>query len=283
MVVAITLLAVLSVAALPLVQMPMAAYMDLQRRSDALQSVDAVQHTLKADLANALPGSVRVMQSGNHFWLEYLELRASGRHRSGLSGGAQVCPSTCAVAANNDSLEAACSESCFTALGALDGSAPVVGTDWVVVNPQGPGVAGGDPWLGGPAVVPGGIKSPLLATAAAADGLRLSIAPHSFPGLAASRRFYVAGQPVTWDCDPGLGRLTRRWGYAISAAQPTVFGAGSNAPLASGVIDCAIAVRAAGLEGRSTVELRLRLARTDGVLASNESTELLATYSVGAP
>lgn len=283
MVVAMTLLALVAMAALPLLQMPISAYMDLQRRTDALQSVDAVHHTLEADLAQALPGSVRVRQTGNHWWLEYLEVRASGRHRGGLSGAAQACPSACALANNNDSIEAACSETCFTALGTLDGAAPVVGSDWVVVNPQGSGVANGDPWFGGASGVVGGIKSRLTATAAAADGLRLSINAQTFATVAPSKRFYIVGQPVSWDCDPASGRLTRRWGYAISAVQPTAFGAAPSAALADGVTDCAFQVQSAGGEGRATIEMRLRLARTDGVLASNEAVELLATYSVGAP
>lgn len=283
MVVAMTLLALVAMAALPLLQMPMNTYMDLQRRTDALQSIDAVQHTLEADLAQALPGSVRVRQIGNRWWLEYLEVRASGRHRGGLSGAAQACPATCAVANNNDSLEATCSETCFTSLGALDGAAPVVASDWVVVNPQGPGVANGDPWFGGAAGVAGGIKSRLTATAVAPDGLRLSINPQTFAAVAPSKRFYVVSQPVTWECDLGSGRLTKRWGYAISAVQPVAFGAAPSAALADGVTQCAFQVQSAGGEGRSTIEMRLRLARTDGVLASIEAVELLSTYSVGAP
>lgn len=282
LVVAMTLLALLTMAAAPLLRVPVVAYMDVQRRADALQSLDAIHHGLEADLANALPGSLRVRSVGSRVLLEYLEVRARGRLRAGPSGALQACPATCATAGLNDALEASCADTCFTALGPLDGATPVAGSDWVVVNAQGPGVAGGDPWLGGAAPAAGGIKTRLVATAAASDGLRLSIGAHAYPALAPSRRFYLVSQPVTWDCDPATGRLTRRWGYAIAATQPTAFGAAANAPLASGVTACAVSVQATGSEGRSQVQLRLRLARADGALGSQEAVELVGQYEVGA-
>jgi MSHA biogenesis protein MshO len=279
MVIAITLLGVLAMAAVPMLRLPMNAYMDTQRRADAMQSLDMVHTKLEADLAQALPGSVRVRQVGARWLLEYLEVRAVGRHRAGTSGAAQACPATCSAVGNNDALEAGCSEGCFTALGALDGAPPVPGTDWVVVNPT--GAAGGNPWLGGAAVVPGGIKSRLLATAAAADGLRLSITPHSFASLAASRRFWVVSQPVTWECNPATGRIVRYWGYALAAAQPAAIVGGNNAPVADGLAACRFSVNTSASEGRSSVSAWFRLTRNEAALGSTESAELAGSYEIG--
>jgi MSHA biogenesis protein MshO len=282
MVVAMTLLSVLALAAVPMLRLPMTAYMDVQRRADAAQTLDAVHAKLTSDLAGALPGSVRARQAGARWFVEYLEVRASGRHRAGLSGAPQACPATCSVPANNDSLEAACTERCFTALGALAGGTPAPGTDWVVVNPQGVGVPGGDPWVGGNVAVAGGIKTRLAATAAAADGLRLTIQPHSFPALAATRRFWIVSQPVSWECNPTTGRLTRHWGYPIAAVQPVAFGGGNSAPMADGIAACSFRVTQAGGEGRSTVDVWLRQQRTEGATGSTEAQDLVASFGVGA-
>ncbi len=190
---------------------------------------------LTADLARALPNSVRLRTAGARQFLEFLDVRAEGRHRDGASGAPQACPVVCAAAANHDALEAACTERCFTTLGPLVGDLPVPGADYVVVNPLGPGVPNGDPYLGGAAAVAGGIKSRLTATAPVAGGLRLDIAPHSFATLAASRRFYLVSGPVSYECNPATQRLQRHDGYAVRALQPVNFGGAQTATLASGV------------------------------------------------
>ncbi len=284
MIIAITLLSVLALATVPMLRLPLQAYMDTQRRADAMQSMDTVHSKLQADLANALPGSLRVRQVGTRWLLEYLEVRAHGRHRAGPSGAALSCPAACAAAGNNDALEAACPEACFTALGGVAGSAPVAGTDWVVVNPLGAGVPGGDPWAGGGAIVPGGIKSRLTASAAAPDGLRLSMTAHSFPALAASRRFWLVSQPVTWDCNPATGRIQRWWGYPLAAVQPIAFAGGTNtAPVADGLAACRFSVTPSGGEGRSTVTAWFRLTRNEAALGSTESADITSTVQVGLP
>jgi MSHA biogenesis protein MshO len=240
-----------------------------------------VQGKLSDDFRRALPNSVRIHQVGARVLVETLEVRASGRHRAGPSGGAQVCPAACGAPAARDQLEAACSETCFTSIGALEGDAPLPG-DWLVVNPLGPGVAGGDPYFGGNAAAGGGIKTRLTELAAAPDGQRLRIAAHTFPALSTSRRFYLVATPVTWDCDPGTQRLTRRWGYPIAAVQPVAFGAGvASSPLALGVAACSVRYQAAGAAGRGgIVSFSLRLAQVAADTGVAEQVELNALLPV---
>ncbi len=281
MVVAITVIGVLALAAVPLLRLPLAAWLDASRRAQLSQSLDGVQAKLADDFRRALPNSVRIRQVGGRVLVETLEVRASGRHRAGPSGGAQVCPATCAAAGANDALEAACSESCFTSLGALDGDAPLPG-DWLVVNPLGPGVPAGDPYFGGNAAVGGGIKTRLQNTAAVADGQRLRVAAHVFPALSANRRFYLVSTPVTWDCDPGTQRLTRRWGYPIAAAQPVAFGGGvAAAPAATGIVACSVRYQAAGSSGRGgLVSFSVRIAQAAADTNVSEQVELVAMLPV---
>lgn len=262
MVVAITLISLLALVAAPMLRLPLTAWLDATRRSEMTNSMEAMNAKLADDLRRALPNSVRVRQVGARVLLEMLEVRAWGRHRAGPSGGAQVCPaSACGAAGAQDVFNAACSETCFTSIGPLEGDAPVVGADWVVVNPLGPGVPAGDPYFGGNVAVANGIKTRLTTLGAAPDGNQLRIAAHTFPALSGSRRFYVVATPVTWDCDPGTQRLTRRWNYAVAALQPAAFPAAANAaPMATQVSACTIRYAAAGSLGRGgLVHLQLRL------------------------
>lgn len=264
MIISMVLIAVLATVAVPMLRMPLSAWMDATHRAELTQTLDTVHSKLADDLGRALPNSVRVRQVGTRYFLETLELRAWGQHRTGSSGAGQACPAVCNAAGDEDLLESGCNETCFTSLGPLEGDAPLVGSDWVVVNPLGPLVPQGDPYFGGNVAVANGIKTRLTGLAAAADGNRLLIAPHNFPAPppAAGRRFYLVSTPVTWDCNPVSGRLTRYWGYAIQAVQPVAFAAVTpSAPLATNVNACTIRYQGAGklgLGGVVQVTMRFR-------------------------
>lgn len=274
LIVSITLLSTLAMVAVPMLRMPMTAYLESNARVSVVGELDDVQTRLSADLARALPNSVRLRTVGTRQLLEFLDLRAEGRHRDGTSGAPQVCPAVCAAAANNDALEAACTERCFTSLGPTVGDVPVPGADYVVVNPLGPGVPNGDPYFGGAAAVAGGIKTRLTASAAVAGGTRFDIAPHRFAALASSKRFFIVAGPVSYECDPGTQRLLRHDGYAIAAVQPAAFAAAQSATLASGVTACRFAYTRSSTRG-GVVTLWLRFTRPVSAGAPAEFAELV--------
>lgn len=281
LIVSITLLSTLALVAVPMLRIPMTAYLEASARAGVTTELDTVQARLSADLARALPNSIRLRTVGARQLLEFLEVRAEGRHRNGLSLGPQSCPALCSLPANNDSLEAVCTERCFMSLGTLAGDVPVPGVDYVVVNPLGPGVPGGDPYAGGAVAVAGGIKSRLTGTLAVAGNTRLSIAPHAFPALAASRRFYVVSGPVSYECDPATQLLRRYDGYAIGVLQPAAFGGAQSAPLATGVSACSFSYTRTGTSGRGgVVSLWLRLTRPVSAGAPPEFSELVLTAPV---
>jgi len=282
MVVAIALIGVLAVMAAPLLRLPLVAWMDGSRRAELGAGADLVQDKLAADLARALPNSVRVRQVGARVWLEYLELRASGRARAGVLPGPQACPAVCSTPAGNDMLEAACPETCFTTLGPLQVlDTPVAAGDWIVVNPRGPGVPGGDPYAGGNVAVAGGIKVRLTDTAATTGGVRLRHAAHSFPALAPSRRFHLVSTPVTIDCNPATGLLQRHSGYAVAAVQPVAFAGAQSVPLARNVQACSLRYAAAGaLGGGGVVSVWLRLAAVAADTGVPEGIEVFRQFAV---
>jgi MSHA biogenesis protein MshO len=277
LVVAITLLGILSVVVVPMLRTPMSAYMDAAHRADLAAELDASVAKMRDDLAQALPNSIRVRQVGTRYFLEYLPVRAWGRYRAAASAAA--CP--------NDMLElGVAGEACFTTLGPLQGSAPVPGSDWVIVNPIATnGVVGEDPYVGGATAPAGGVKSRLTAVAPAAGGSRIAITPHLFPATApASRQFYIVAQPVSYECNPATGRLTRYDGYAIAAVQPIAFPAAGAAPLATLIGACTFRYDPTGTPGRGgVVSIWLRYSLPSAGTGAPEWIESFAAIGVREP
>ena len=230
MVVAITLIGILATVTVPLLGLPISAHLDTARRATLASELDATVARLRADLATALPNSVRLRQVGARYFLEYLEVRASGRYRSAPASPAvaQFCPATCSVPNANDTMEfAICNESCFTSIGPLDGGTPVPGNDWVVIA-----ATAAAPYAAA-------TRTRLQGVLAVAGGSRVTMTPHNFALAAANKRFYIVATPVTYECNPATRRLTRHSGYAIAVAQPANFPPGAiSAPLATNVALC---------------------------------------------
>jgi len=291
LVVSITLLAILAMVAVPMLSLPMSAYMDAALRSDLRSEMDTAAAKLRDDLAQAMPNSVRVWPAPPLVprFLEYLEVRAYGRYRWGP--GSVPGPSCPAACGSNDELVPACADNCFVTLGPLQGGAPVPGADYVVVTPGG----GVNLYANGAATPPGDVKARLQSvTPIASDsggGSRITITPHQFSNHSANRQFYIVATPVTYECDPATRRLTRYWGYPIAALQPTAFGAGvARAPLATIVTACRFGYTptppptppGAATRG-GVVSMWLRFTRQSLGTGFEESVESLAEFSVKEP
>lgn len=258
MIISLTLIGILATAAVPMLRMPITAYMESSARAKLASNLDMVNSKLTLDFALALPNSVRVKQVGTNYLIEYLEVRAKGRYRSGASGNpAQTCPATPGCGGSPDALEfgaaPACTETCFVTLGPLVGSAVVPNSDMVVVNPTNtPGITG-DPYANnGPGVR--AIRSTLLANAAVAtanfdNGRRITMAPQDFTTQPLSKRFYVVSTPVTYVCNPTARTLTKYWNYAIAPVQPIAFAGIQSALLATNVTACTFRIDPAGQMG----------------------------------
>ncbi|HET8694736.1 MAG TPA: type II secretion system protein [Aquabacterium sp.] len=281
MIISLVVLGLLSAVMLPLLSLPATAYFDAQRRVELQSQMALVRAKLTDDLQYAMPGSVRSTCVGTRCYLEYLEVKAVGRYR--VNGGdAAFCPATpaCSVKTGNAMAPACATETCFTTTGQLTPAiTPTINSDYVaVLGDGGPAV---NPYLPSPASPMTRIRARTWLT----DhwGLRFDATRFPTPGTyaGASNRVYIVSQPVSYECNPATGRLTRYWGYGVTVAQPTAFGGGvANARLADTLNYCRISVSTVGL--RSTVSLRLRLTRTSGGQPS-ESIEGLIQLSVREP
>lgn len=286
MIVSLVVLGILAVVTIPMLQMPVTAYLDTQRRVELQAQMDLVRNKLAEDLRMAVPNSIRVTSVGTTWYLEYLEMRAVGRYRvAGTETGGPYCPNaTPAIPAcntKNDEFSASpCQEQCFTTLGPVTPTVPNVNPaagDYVVVNPLDATVAVlGNPYLNGAATE---LKGRITAFShnAAQNVDVFTMTAHPFPMGSSSGRFYVAAQPVSYVCSitpaaaTGTGSLTRYWGYAIAPAQPTagLAAAPGSALLSNRVApignNCRITYTPTGGSGYGgIVTLRLALSYTTG-------------------
>jgi MSHA biogenesis protein MshO len=278
MVIAISLISVLSVFAAPLLRLPLSAWVDASQRAELQQNAQQVNGVLAQDLQSALPGSVRVRSVGGRGWIEMLQVRAYGRHRAGNGGASAGCPS-CGGTAAADELDTSCADTCFGTLGALEGDAPVPGQDWLVVA-----APGTDPYLGGNVAVAGGNKTRLVSVAAAPEGAVLRFNAHRFSALAPSRRFHLVAAPITWDCNPSTRTLSRIVGYPISAVQPLAAaafaGASSNVVLANTVSACTLQTTPGGGATQATVLARVQFERAGTAGLPAERFEMAAQFAL---
>jgi MSHA biogenesis protein MshO len=284
LIVALTLTGILAAVMAVFLRVPFSGYQDVTRRATLTDIADTALRRMSRDIRNALPNSVRVTNPAvGVFYLEFLDVRTSGRYRSQPSGGAMSCPVGGWGAGFNDTFEfgVGVSDTCLRTLGATPYLAAILpGSDFLVVSNLGVGVAGGDAYASGPAS--GGNKSLIAATVAGggpAPEDTISFAANSFVLDSPSARFYVVSGPVTYQCNTATGTLTRHDGYPIAAVQPAPLPAAGN-NLATGVTGCAITY-APGITSRSgLVTLTLTLSQADPQTGQLESVTLMSQVHV---
>jgi len=231
MVVVIVIMGIVSASIAVFIRGSVKGYMDAARRAELTDIADTATRRIARDLRLAVPNTTRVTQVGSVFYLEFLQAKTGGYYR------ADCITDTCS---GEDILNFTATDSGFDVLGGFPASpAPqaAVGDKIVIYNQ---GVTGADAYsndntgiisaLGGSVAVP-----------------RITINPAiRFPSPSPNQSFQVIDSPVTYICDPGTagsdggGTLTRRWGYTMSAAQPTSFSGGSSALLATKLSGCKI-------------------------------------------
>lgn len=229
------------------IRAPVDAYFDSVRRAEMTDIADTALRRMARDVRLALPNSVRVFTpDGTTFYLEFLQTRSGARYRQ-----------------NDACFAADCSS--LTTFGSITPEVAIaVNSDRVAIYNQYNNEAGGcgpsDPsaYCGTNTAVITGI------TNAASEDV-VSFAATAFPHASPSNRFQIIEGPVSYVCTPGAsgtGTLRRHWGYAIAAAQPTVFG-GATALLATRVSACNIAYAPGITERGGLLNMRLTLSQAN--------------------
>lgn len=194
MIIVITITAIVGAMVAVFLRVPLDSYIAQDRRARLTDTADTALRRMGRDIRLALPNSVRVTAVGNVFYLELLGTRSGGRYRA--QGGGDILDFTTAD----------------TGFDVLGPAIPVRVGDFIAVYNL--GIPGADAWAG----------DTLAAFAGTAgDVTHIAMASKLFPLSSPGNRFQVVEGPVSYVCDPGTGTLTRYWGYAPAAAQPTSF------------------------------------------------------------
>ena len=205
MIVVIVATGIIGGAVAVFVRTPVQAYLDTVGRAALSDVGDLALKRITRDLRTALPNSVRVSNVGTATYVEFLQTRTGGRYRA-VSDSSGL----------GDVLDFSAADTAF------DTSQPLsVLTDEVILNTDrvviyNLGIPGADAYNGDNT----SLISSTAAGALANEG-RINFAAKQFPLASPGNRYQVISGPVTYGCDTATGLITRYWGYAIAAAQPT--------------------------------------------------------------
>jgi MSHA biogenesis protein MshO len=257
MVVAMVLLAIV-VGATIFFANPIQQAGDVTVRAQLTDMADNALQRMGRDVRLALPNSVRVTTDvAGVAYLEFMPVRTGGRYRVESSGA-------CSGGGTNELVFDA-SDGCFNALGTISNNADVVSGDLLVLSNYGTGFTNQN-------VYESGSTNKRSVTAASSTSVVMASGTfdrklHDSPG----RRFFIAGPPVTYRCDPVAGTLTRHTGYSLSATQPTSVGSGT--ALATSVSACVFDYTAGVAAHLGLLTLRLTLSK-----AVSTGTESISLY-----
>lgn len=231
MIIVIAITAIIGSMVALFLRVPLESYVAQDRRARLTDTADTALRRMTRDIHLALPNSVRVTAAGGVVYLEFLGTRSGGRYRA--QGGGNILDFT--VADNS-----------FDVLGP---AITMQAGDRIAVYNL--GIPGADAWAG---------NTLASYTGAAGNMTTLAIAAKQFPRASPGNRFQVVDGPVSYVCNPAAGTLTRYWGYAIAAAQPTVFAAATpRALLANRVSACNFAYQPGVTERSGLVSMALDL------------------------
>lgn len=191
MIIAITVLGILSAAAAVFLRGPITSYFDVERRAGLADSGELAMAKIAMEISRAVPNSVRVAPSaGGGFYVEFLPVISEGRYR---------------IAGPGNVLNFGSANTVFDALCSPAVPCPAPG-NWVVVNNYLPAA---NVWAGNS-----------RATLVGIVGNTITHTSQIFLADAPDHRFQIAGNPVTYFCDPVAGTIVRYSGYGISPVQP---------------------------------------------------------------
>ncbi len=212
---------------------PIQQYMDVARRADMTDIADTALRRITRDVRLALPNSVRVTgaisgagscNGSEVCTLEFVPTKGGARYRAGAGG---------------DELDFSSStDGSFDVLAVTGQGVDIANGDSIVIYNL--GITGADVYAGSSrraAIAPFGSNL---------TNVSFDPAGTQFPFDSPGHRLHVVSTPVSYVCAPTPGgtggTLTRYWGYAIQAAQPTALGtlssANPGALLATNVSSC---------------------------------------------
>ncbi len=238
---------------------------DVTTRAELTDMADNALQRIGRDARLALPNSVRVTANSGVYYLELIPLRTGARYRIESSGGCS--------GGGTDELAFNVADGCFKSIGPIPDDTTITINDFLVLNNYGKDFTNQDAY--DPAstnrrqIVTGTSSTTVKYTSTSAFDRTL----HDSPG----RRFFIVTTPVSYVCDPNAHTLTRYSGYNDlftnpASPQPTSFGVGASALVATNVTDCGFTYSLNVAPKIGLLTLQLRLSKT--VSTGSESVSL---------
>ena len=209
----ITIIGIVGAIVAVFIRAPVQGYADSLDRTELSDTADLALRRIARDLRQALPNSIRVVNSPTVSAIEFIPAKSGGRYLAAEDG-----VSTAPILDFTDS-----SKRTFTVVGNMPtGRGTIVpGSDYLVVGNLGEGFSPADAYN-----TAGGTNIAVIeSTAGKQITLKAPSSPFGAqnpPMPSASSRFQVAGQPVSYVCAAGANGnrlLSRQWNYGFNASQ----------------------------------------------------------------
>jgi MSHA biogenesis protein MshO len=263
MIIVIVITAIVAAAVALFIRLPVQGYVDLAARADLVDEADTAIRRMSRDLRLALPNSIRtnIAANGNQY-LELLLTKTGARYldsSDGIAGG-----SLRILDFSNSSATQ------FTMIGAnpsqasqqIQANSTANQGDYVVVYNLGPGQDPANAYCSGDTC---GNRAKIIAFTYPA----ITLQSNPFAGQTVlqspSHRFQIVSTPVTYECNPTTGNLTRYSGYPIQVNVPSAAPAGATVTgiLATGVTGCSFDYTVLANVRNSMVGIRLAMQRSN--------------------
>jgi MSHA biogenesis protein MshO len=267
-IVVIVLTSILAGIMVLFIRNPVQSYVDSAGRAELTDVAEIALRRMAREIHGAVPNSVRFTTSGSTSFLEFIPSKAGGRYLSEEDGAdttQQPHPALSFTDANAKT---------FEVIGPMP-QAPyaLVQNDIVIISNFGTGFTDGDAYAN---------NASNRTTVSQINGKVITLASNPFAtrvNPSPSKRFIVAGTPVTFACvnDPsGKGVLRRYWGYGFMATQGDPAATAQMALLADNVVGCNFSVQATANRQTALVGLAIALARAKPGAANGFETVTLA-------
>lgn len=215
LVIVITLMSAVGVLVARLMTQPFDQYAAASRRAELTSLANAAVSRMVIDLQNAVPNSVRVLNSSADVTILELLLAADGgRYRD-----------TESTQADATSLAPGIDDASFNVLGGLSSLTSIPANARVVVNPYSTSLlysaASGTDVIG--IITPTTTVVSMTSPSASEDQITLSTAFKFDPFDAGSprKRMYITTTPVTYRCSEVSGELRRYTNYSVTSTMQT--------------------------------------------------------------
>jgi len=194
---------------------------DVTTRAELTDMSDNALQRIGRDVRLALPNSVRVTANSGVYYLELIPLRTGARYRIESSGACS--------GGGTDELAFNAADGCFKSIGPIPDDTTITTNDFLVLNNYGKDFTNQD------AYDPSSTNRRQIVTGTSGTTVK-------YTSTSAFDRT-LHDSPVSYVCDPNAHTLTRYSGYNDlftnpASPQPTSFGAGASALVATNVTDC---------------------------------------------